>query len=207
MHEPTLPAANRILIVDDNVTIHADFRKILAPPDTADIQLRDTESLLFGQSVDTAAIATPVYQIDSASQGQEGLRMVELALDEGRPYALAFVDVRMPPGWDGIETVDRIWQKQPELPVVICTAYSDYSWQEMMSRLGHSNNLVVLRKPFEAVEVLQLAHSLTGKWLLARQVRAHIEELDGLVRARTRSLEETNEALKSSEERFAKRCV
>ena len=116
MHEPTLPAANRILIVDDNVTIHADFRKILAPPDTADIQLRDTESLLFGQSVDTAAVATPVYQIDSASQGQEGLRMVELALDEGRPYALAFVDVRMPPGWDGIETVDRIWQKQPELP-------------------------------------------------------------------------------------------
>ena len=208
MHEPTLPAANRILIVDDNVTIHADFRKILAPPDTADVQLRDTESLLFGQSVDTAAVATPVYQIDSASQGQEGLRMVELALDEGRPYALAFVDVRMPPGWDGIETVDRIWQKQPELPVVICTAYSDYSWQEMMSRLGHSNNLVVLRKPFEAVEVLQLAHSLTGKWLLARQVRAHIEELDGLVRARTRSLEETNEALKSSEERFAKafRC-
>ena len=203
MHEPTLPAANRILIVDDNVTIHEDFRKILAPPDSADAQLRDTESVLFGQAAAVTADA-PEYQIDSAMQGQDGLRMVEAAAAEGRPYALAFVDVRMPPGWDGIETVDRIWQKDPELPVVICTAYSDYSWHEMMMRLGHSNNLVVLRKPFEAVEVLQLAHSLTQKWLLARQVRAHIEELDALVQARTRSLEETNQALQCSEERFAK---
>jgi len=204
MSHPNLPAANRILIIDDNVTIHADFRKILAPPDTADAQLRDTESMLFGQPVNDPQLALPVYHIDSASQGQEGLRMVEAATRDGKPYALAFVDVRMPPGWDGIETVDRIWKNDPELPIVICTAYSDYSWQEMMSRLGHSNNLVVLRKPFEAVEVLQLAHSLTRKWLLARQVRAHIEELDALVLARTRSLEETNAALKCSEERFAK---
>jgi len=93
--------------------------------------------------------------------------MVEQAANEGRPYALAFVDVRMPPGWDGIETVAHIWQKFPELPVVICTAYSDYSWSEMISKLGHSDNLVILRKPFEAVEVLQLAHSFTRKWLLA----------------------------------------
>ena len=110
----------------------------------------------------------------------------------------------MPPGWDGIETVAHIWQKFPELPVVICTAYSDYSWSEMISKLGHSDNLVILRKPFEAVEVLQLAHSFTRKWLLARQVREHIEELDGLVQSRTRNLQETNEALRHSEERFAK---
>jgi len=92
--------------------------------------------------------------------------MVEQAAAEGRPYALAFVDVRMPPGWDGIETVARIWQKFPELPVVICTAYSDYSWLEMTSKLGHSDNLVILRKPFEAIEVLQLAHAFTrnGSW-------------------------------------------
>ena len=130
--------------------------------------------------------------------------MVESAAKEDHPYALAFVDVRMPPGWDGIETVAHIWQQYPELPIVICTAYSDYSWAEMMSRLGHSDNLVVLRKPFEAVEVLQLAHSLTRKWLLARQVQSHIEELDALVQSRTRSLQETNEALRQSEERFAK---
>jgi PAS domain S-box-containing protein len=146
----------------------------------------------------------PRYEIDSASQGQEGLRLVEQAMSEGHPYALAFVDVRMPPGWDGIETVDRIWKVDPDLPVVICTAYSDYSWSDMIVRLGHSDNLVVLRKPFEAVEVLQLAHSLTRKWMLARQLRAHLRELDGLVAERTRSLQETNLALQSSEERFAK---
>jgi PAS domain S-box-containing protein len=201
---PALPAANRILIIDDNETIHADFRKILAPATASDIGLRDTESLLFGPAAEAAPILIPVYQIDSAFQGQEGLRMVEEAANAGRPYALAFVDIRMPPGWDGIETVDHIWRKYPELPVVICTAYSDYSWSDMMSRLGHADNLVVLRKPFEAVEVLQLAHSFTHKWLLARKIRAHIEELDGLVQARTQSLQTANEALRQSEERFAK---
>jgi len=103
-----LPAANRILIVDDNETIHADFRKILSPA-ASDAGLRQAESLLFGHAPEAAPIAAPVYEIDSASQGQEGFRMVERAADEGRPYALAFVDVRMPPGWDGIETIGHIW--------------------------------------------------------------------------------------------------
>jgi PAS domain S-box-containing protein len=197
-------AANRVIIIDDNATIHADFRKILAAPEADDNQLRKAESLLFGDAGERAAVAVPQYEIDSASQGQEGLRLVEQAISEGHPYALAFVDVRMPPGWDGIETVDRIWKVDPDLPVVICTAYSDYSWSDMMVRLGHSDNLVVLRKPFEAVEVLQLAHSLTRKWLLARKLRAHLQELDGLVAERTRNLQETNLALQSSEERFAK---
>jgi PAS domain S-box-containing protein len=204
MSNSTIPAANRILIIDDNRAIHADFRKILMPQTASDTVLRKAEALVFGQPAATSATPAVAYQIDSATQGQEGLQMVEQAVNEGRPYALAFVDVRMPPGWDGIETVARIWQKFPELPVVICTAYSDYSWSEMMSNLGHSDNLVILRKPFEAVEVLQLAHSFTHKWLLARQVRAHIEELDGLVQSRTRNLQEANEALRHSEERFAK---
>ncbi|MGO9478995.1 MAG: response regulator [Limisphaerales bacterium] len=202
--KPTLPAANRILIIDDNRAIQADFRKILVPQTASETALQEAKSLLFGQPADPSATPAVTYEIDSATQGQEGLQMVEQAANEGRPYALAFVDVRMPPGWDGIETVVRIWQKFPELPVVICTAFSDYSWPEMMSKLGHSDNLVILRKPFEAVEVMQLAHSFTRKWLLARQVRAHIEELDGLVQSRTRNLQEANEALRHSEERFAK---
>ena len=206
MSNSTIPAANRILIIDDNREIQADFRKILAPQtnSTTGTALQAAKSLLFSQPAETSATPAVTYQIDTATQGQEGLQMVEQAANEGRPYALAFVDVRMPPGWDGIETVAHIWQKFPELPVVICTAYSDYSWSEMISKLGHSDNLVILRKPFEAVEVLQLAHSFTRKWLLARQIRTHIEELDGLVQSRTRNLQETNEALRHSEERFAK---
>lgn len=205
MNGPVLPAANRILIVDDNVAIHDDFRKILAPStDSDEASLEAAEALVFSQAAKPTPAALPVYKLDFASQGQEGFQMVERAASESRPYALAFVDVRMPPGWDGIETIEHIWKKFPELPVVICTAYSDYSWRDMMARLGYADNLVVLRKPFEAVEVQQLAHSFTRKWLLARQVRAHIEELDNLVAARTRSLQTANEALQLSEERFAK---
>ena len=205
MNATTLPAADRILVIDDNPAIHDDFRKILTPPAPSDGALHEAEAVLFGTSAGVDRAAPPVvYRIDTASQGQEGLQMVERAASEGRPYALAFVDVRMPPGWDGVETIAHIWQKFPELPIVICTAYADYSWSEMMSKLGYADNLVILRKPFEAVEVLQLAHSLTRKWQLARQVKAHIEELDALVQARTHKLQEANEALRSSEERFAK---
>ncbi|HEY1662813.1 MAG TPA: response regulator [Verrucomicrobiae bacterium] len=204
MSNALIPSANRLLVIDDNPSIHSDFRKILAPPKDSQFALQAAEELLFGRSAVPAAVPATVYEIDCASQGQEGLRMVEQAVAEGRPYALAFVDVRMPPGWDGIETVKHIWEKFSELPVVICTAYSDYSWSEMMSKLGYSDNLVILRKPFEAVEVLQLAHSLTRKWLLSRQVRLHIEELDKLVQSRTQNLEEANGALRRSEERFAK---
>ncbi len=204
MNASSRPAANRLLVIDDNPSIHADFRKILAPPEDSHSTLQATEALLFGRTVSAAAASAPAYDIDCASQGQEGLKLVEQAVAAGRPYALAFVDVRMPPGWDGVETVAQIWKKCPDLPIVICTAYSDYSWSDMMSQLGYSDNLVILRKPFESVEVLQLAHSLTRKWLLSLQVRAHIEELDQLVQSRTRSLEEANEALRRSEERFAK---
>ena len=79
---------------------------------------------------------------------------------------MAFVDVRMPPGWDGVETIARIWEVYPELQIVVCTAYSDYSWEEMRAKVGQPDNLVVLKKPFDNVEVQQLAHALTKKWLL-----------------------------------------
>jgi two-component system, cell cycle sensor histidine kinase and response regulator CckA len=204
MSDPPTPPANRILIIDDNQAIHTDFRKILGPRLVPDAALQEAKALVFGMPAAPEPTPAATYQIDSAAQGQDGLHMVEQAAAEGRPYALAFVDVRMPPGWDGIETVARIWQKFPELPVVICTAYSDYSWLEMTSKLGHSDNLVILRKPFEAIEVLQLAQALTRKWLLARQVRAQIEELDRLVQSRTRNFQEANEALRHSEERFAR---
>ena len=105
----------------------------------------------------------PVFEIDSAYQGREGLDLIEKSLLENRPYALAFVDVRMPPGWDGVETTCKIWEKYADLQVVICTAYSDYSWEEMLRVLGYSDRMVILKKPFDNIEVLQLAISMTEK--------------------------------------------
>ncbi len=113
----------RILIIDDNEAIHQDFKKILTRPKNQNNNLANAEAALFGDDAEPQ-VNLPEFQIDSAFQGQQGLDMIEKSLAEGHPYAMAFVDVRMPPGWDGVETTARIWQKYPDLQVVICTAYS-----------------------------------------------------------------------------------
>jgi two-component system cell cycle sensor histidine kinase/response regulator CckA len=216
MNVATETRINRILIIDDNLSIHADIRKILGGEDEQNAELDLTKALLFGET----EVSSPRtgFSIDSAYQGQEGLELVQKAAAEGNPYALAFVDVRMPPGWDGVETIGHLWKSYPELQIVICTAYSDYSWEEMIHKLGHSPNLVVLKKPFDNIEVLQLAHALTDKWHLNRKVRSQLENLDTLVHQRTAELESANAQLKReiaarieaekilrlSEERFSK---
>jgi len=185
--------AHRLLVVDDNTRIHEDIRKILCPAAAADLE--EAEAALFGD--ESVSKAHSDFTIDSAYQGQEGLALVEKALAEGRPYSLAFVDVRMPPGWDGIETIQRIWKFYPDLQVVICTAYSDHSWDEIIRQLGKSENLVILKKPFDNVEVLQLAHALTKKWVVTRQARGRLDELETLVKRRTEELAQANQSLRA----------
>ncbi len=206
----------RILIVDDNPAIHEDFRKILGVKSESQSKLEDVEAALFGSA--GSASDRRGFRIESAHQGKEALEQVQRALEQGDPFVMAFVDVRMPPGWDGIETLERIWQCSPELQAVICTAYSDYSWDDMTRRLGRTDNLLILKKPFETVEVLQLTHALTHKWILARQAKLRLEDLDRMVRQRTEELVVANRSLhqeidervhvqdelRVSEERFSK---
>ena len=135
---------NRVLVIDDNRAIHDDFRKILSDQDP----LRAAEAKLFGTAEGVA------FQLDFAQQGEEGLALVQQALAKGSPYAMAFVDVRMPPGWDGIETTRRLWEADPDLQIVICTAYSDYSWDQMSEVLGQPDRLLILKKPFDTIEVV-----------------------------------------------------
>ena len=184
----------RVLVVDDNPSIHEDIRKILIPMEL-NAELASTEAALFGE--ETTLTPAAFFEIDSAYQGQEGLALVERALAEGRPYELAFVDVRMPPGWDGVETIRRIWSRCPELQIVICTAYSDYSWEEILGELGETDSLVILKKPFDNVEVLQLAHTLTRKWSVTRLANARLEDLDAMVRQRTEDLQNSNAQLQN----------
>ena len=162
MNEQPSNVLPRILIVDDNTAIHEDFRKILGSHGAADNRLGDAERALFGGPADQ--IDRAAFRVDSAFQGREALEMVQRSMRENDPYAMAFVDVRMPPGWDGIETLEHVWKCCPELQAVICTAYSDYSWDDIVRRLGQTDRLLILKKPFEMVEVLQLAHALTQKW-------------------------------------------
>ena len=190
----------RILVVDDNEAVHQDFRKIFAPKTDEDVSLDDSRAALFGGAREL--VSGPGFHIDSAFQGEEGLHMVRRARAEGQPYALAFIDVRMPPGWDGIETTARIWEHDPDVQIVICTAYSDYSWEEMLDKLGRSDKLVVLKKPFDNIEVLQLANALTEKWRLSQQVRSRLNDLEHLVSERTRDLQALNLQLLSSNEQL-----
>ncbi|HKS36900.1 MAG TPA: response regulator [Verrucomicrobiae bacterium] len=185
MNPPTTQN-RRILVIDDNRTIHDDFRKILSKRDGTDTVLDEAEAAIFGAlpSVETAR-----YQVDAASQGEEGKKMVEQAMAEGRPYALAFVDMRMPPGWDGIETIKRIWEVCPDLQIVICTAYADCSWVELQEKTNPLDRLLILRKPFDPVEVLQLAHALTEKWRLLQESRTRLTAVERMVAERTQELE------------------
>ena len=191
-----LPAQSnrRILLVDDNRAIHDDFRKILGGM-AAGGGFEEAEAILLGDAA--RKMACHGFELDSAMQGEEGLKRVQQALAEGRPYAMAFVDMRMPPGWDGVETISKIWEVYPDLQVVVCTAYSDYSWDEMIAKIGQSDRLLILKKPFDVVEVLQMANALVAKWQLLQQARAHVGELEERIRERTRDLESANATLQT----------
>lgn len=178
MHDNISDANRRILVIDDNPGIHEDFRKILGAGRMSASAVSDIEAALLGEASRPAA--RPVFEIDSAFQGQEGVTRVAQAQEEHRPYAMAFVDARMPPGWDGIETAARIWAQDPQVQIVICTAYSDHSWEEIQNKLGLSSGLVILKKPFDTIEVLQLASALTEKWRLARQTNQRLQHLQHL---------------------------
>ena len=187
----------RVIVIDDNESIHNDFRSILQINNNSTTNLNDVKAALFGDTANSSNSSVSIdFEVDSAFQGKEGLEKIRQALEEDRPYAMAFVDMRMPPGWDGIETIKNIWKEYPELEIVICTAYSDYSWGDITKRLGKSENLLILKKPFDSAEVAQLASSLTEKWHLAKQASMKMEELEKLVQKRAKELIEKNNQLK-----------
>ncbi len=176
----------RVLIVDDNEAIHDDFRKILGV-DGSEADFIAEEEAFFGTSKTTSP--APGFVLDFALQGQDALALVTAAVLAEAPYAMVFMDVRMPPGWDGIETTVRLWEVDPNIQVVICTAYSDCTWERMIEQLGGSDRLLILKKPFDVSEVFQLAHTLTTKWRLQQESRRNSESLELAVKTRTHELE------------------
>jgi two-component system sensor histidine kinase/response regulator len=161
----------RILVIDDDRDTHDLLRRMLSKSVALSGEAYSRGSLL------------PYFQIDSAYQGEEGVNLIAKSLRERRPYSLAFVDVRMPPGWDGVKTISNIWEKYSDLQVIICTAYSDYSWQQMVSELGHLDRIVILNKPFKKIEVVQLAVGLTAKCRIKEQSKLHMDNLEKLVQS------------------------
>lgn len=197
MSSTIAPEARRILVIDDLPAIHGDFRKILARRDQKAAALAAAEAALFGCATDPVT-ASVSCEVDSAEQGQAGLERVRRAVAEGRPYSVAFVDVRMPPGWDGVETTQHLWQADPHLQVVICTAHSDYSWEDMVARLGQTDQLLILKKPFDTMEVRQLAAALMAKWTLGQLARQRVDRLEQRVRERTKELQRQKDHLEDA---------
>ena len=168
---------NRILIVDDTPSIHDDFRKILTSSDNIGKDLKQMAESLFGDSGEGPLNSCMEYELHSAYQGEEALQMIDKAEQEGKGYALIFMDVRMPPGLDGVKTIKKIWEQYPCMEIVICTAYSDYSWSDIVDMLGPSDHLLVLKKPFDADEAQQMALSLTRRAVHAKKQRMHLSAL------------------------------
>jgi signal transduction histidine kinase len=184
----------RILIIDDNSSIHEDFRAVLDPPDSGGHELAQATATLFGGTAETGRRTR--FDLTAVTQGEEGLSAVRAAVRSGKPYAMAFVDVRMPPGWDGIKTTQKIWEIDPDIQVVLCTAFADYSRDEITNRLGSTDRLLILKKPFDAVEVLQLASALTEKWALVQWSKREFQNLERMVSDRTQEFQNANAQLR-----------
>ena len=169
----TVPVHHRrILVIDDNPSIHSDFVKILGSPSMGS-GLTAKEERLFGESCSSGV--TLEYEVDTAWQGEEGLDMIAAAVVSGQSYSVAFVDVRMPPGLDGVATVERAARLDPNLQLVLCTTYADHTAQQVIDRMGTTDRLLFLRKPFDAVAVDLLASALTEKWRLTQQIDRLVE--------------------------------
>ncbi|MBW8354374.1 MULTISPECIES: putative bifunctional diguanylate cyclase/phosphodiesterase [Pseudomonas] len=180
---PSASVNRRVLIVDDSLSIHEDFHKILMP--SQNLALSQVEDQLFG-SVPPRPLQ--VFSLDSAFQGREALAMVESALARDTPYAMAFIDMRMPPGWDGLETIEQLWKVDPDLQIALCTAYSDYSWETMAERLAFGDQLLILKKPFDSLEIRQMASALTWKWQMTQDARHKLDDLQRTIEERVAEL-------------------
>ncbi len=184
----------RILVIDDNQDIFVDFQTIL---------MGNTSTLALDSILADLSEENPVntqqrdtYELDYASQGKEGAAKIKQALEEDYPFALSFVDMRMPPGWDGFKTIERLWEIDPEVQIVLCTAYSDYSWEEIDTQIKKPDQFLILKKPFDPAEVAQIASALTKKWTLTKQASIKMNQVEQMIKERTHELLTINEQLK-----------
>ncbi len=162
----------RVLVIDDDPNIHRDFERILTQSEEDEDAL---ERHLFGAST-PASIRVPL-QIEHRYQGPEGWQAVAEAVEAQQPYSIAFVDMRMPPGPDGLQTIERIWELDSDIYVVVCTAYSDHSWSELSERLRLPDRWFIMRKPVDVMEIRQLVAAISHRWVIEQRQRIETTQL------------------------------
>ena len=159
----------RVLIVDDEPGMHDSYRRSFAPGERGHAGLDAMAAELFGAEAGTSE-PHETFELTHAMQGADGVRAVEKALAAGEPYAVAFIDVRMPPGIDGKETARRIRALDPDINLVIVTGFSDFSPLEIAKVAGPADKIFYIAKPFEVAEVVQTATALVHRWQVDREL-------------------------------------
>lgn len=165
------PDPLHVLVVDDDRDLHDDYERCLGPRARETASLRDARDELFGTSTLAPEETLTTFHIDHAYTGMAGLRLVEDGIGSGKQYCVAFVDMRMPPGWNGVDTIVALWRADPRVQIVLCTAYSDFTWDKVLQAVGRSEGLHLLRKPFAAEQVRRFAEVLAKKWSLSSPSR------------------------------------
>ena len=159
-------ANRRVLIVDDQKEIHDDFAEMLKP------HLEGTWANPLAASFvteDEPAVA-PEFDLLHASSGEEAYDIIRVGKERGSPIAVAYIDIRMPPGVDGVETVRRVRAVDGDIEMVIMTAYSDRSLGEIIENVEPLHKVLYIRKPFAREEILQITLSLVGKWNVEQEL-------------------------------------
>ncbi len=166
----------RILVVDDHPSIHRDFEKILGKREPTGQELHALTNALFGLQTQSEPL-DPGYEITSAYQGDEAVGKILSAEKDQRPFALAFMDINMPPGLDGVVTAHQILSESPFIQIVLVSAYSEYSWEDLFKRFGETQRLLFLSKPFDTTVIKQLALVLTCRWSMDALSRTMVREI------------------------------
>ncbi len=180
---------NRIIVIDDDESILNDYLMILSPPlkDLSGLEEKESlEAQLFGESLARDQPDRERYEVCTATQGKEGFEKIRESGQENEPFALAFIDIRMPPGWDGIHTAKMIRELDPYIEIVIVTAYSDRNQKEIVAKVGMPEKLLYVKKPFDPEEIRQIALSLTRKWDLEQKAKRHRKYLERLLESVSR---------------------
>jgi two-component system, NtrC family, sensor kinase len=166
----------RILLVDDEIKNLDELREILCPDVSGHTDLRELEKQLFGDAGNSAADNVE-YHVVCCRQGEDAVRQAYAACQQGEPFMAAFLDVRMPPGIDGVCVAEEIRKVDRDMEIVIMTGYTDYDISQINQRIKPADKLLYLQKPIHAPEARQLALALTTKWLMNRQIQSQNQSL------------------------------
>jgi diguanylate cyclase (GGDEF)-like protein len=173
--------APKILIADDEPQLLAAYRDCFSVPESADDELAALGDALFSNAAEPAAAASnafAAYRFDYVSQGEDAVERVRAGIAAGDPYAALFLDMRMPPGIDGLETARRVRELDKTINIVVVTGYSDHNPQKIARVAGPLDKLYYLSKPFRIADVQQLAQSLASKWQLEAELRRANQRLE-----------------------------